>query len=137
MEKRKIYITEPDMKRLRDFLMSAGMAATADRDKAHLSELEEELNRGTIVQPENVPNVVITMNSKMRLRDMDTRKEAIYTLVYPAHADAAQNKICPRSYRDRPDRIPRWRHHNLGGSRGTEKTESDRGDLSAGSRGKL
>ncbi len=33
------------------------------------------------------------MNSKVRLRDMDTRKEAIYTLVYPAHADAAHNKI--------------------------------------------
>jgi regulator of nucleoside diphosphate kinase len=89
MERRAIYITEPDMKRLQDLLASA----TADRDKAYLSELEQELSRCMVVPQKSIPNDVITMNSRVRLRDMDTGKDVIYTLVFPANADAARNKI--------------------------------------------
>lgn len=79
------------MKRLRDLLDSPG--ATAGRDKAHLLELEQELLRSTAVQPANIPNDVITMNSKVRLKDLDAGKEVIYTLVFPANADTDQKKI--------------------------------------------
>lgn len=89
LEKRVIYITEPDMKRLQDLLSSA----TTDRDKAHLSELAQEVSRSIVVPQNSIPNDIITMNSKVRLKDMDTGKEAIYTLVFPANADAARNKI--------------------------------------------
>lgn len=91
VERRSIYITEPDMKRLRDLLDSPG--ATAGRDKAHLADLEQELLRSTVVQPANIPNDVITMNSKVRLKDLDTEKEVIYTLVFPANADMDRKKI--------------------------------------------
>ncbi len=33
------------------------------------------------------------MNSTVRLKDLDTEKEMIYTVVFPSDADVAQNKI--------------------------------------------
>ena len=33
------------------------------------------------------------MNSSVRLKDLDTKKELTYTLVFPSDADAGQNRI--------------------------------------------
>jgi len=40
-----------------------------------------------------MPPDVITMNSKVRVRDMQTREESEYTLVFPHAADIKQGKI--------------------------------------------
>lgn len=67
--------------------------AIPERDRENLAELEQELMRAEVVSPQEVPGDVITMNSSVRLKDLDTKKELTYTLVFPADADAAQNKI--------------------------------------------
>jgi len=77
--------------RLRNLLEDA--KATGYRGRDDLKELEAELNRGTVVAPQEVPGDVITMNSKARLIDLDTGEEMIYTLVFPDDADIDQNKI--------------------------------------------
>ena len=64
-----------------------------ERDKENLAELEQELMRAEIVSPKEIPQDVITMNSTVRLKDLDTEKEMIYTVVFPSDADVAQNKI--------------------------------------------
>jgi len=91
MRERKIYITELDRKRLTERLLSPEAVPEIDQD--NLAELEQELLRAEIVPAREIPGDVITMNSTVRLRDLDTRKEVTYTLVFPADADAAKNRI--------------------------------------------
>lgn len=87
---RTIYITELDLNRLQK-LLDAMEGST--RNKAHLQNLEEELFKGQIVPSDEIPPDVITMNSRVRLIDIDSGGDMIYTLVYPNDADATQNKI--------------------------------------------
>jgi len=91
VEQRTIYITEYDMTRLEELLAAA--ERFEDRDKKHLRELEEELLRGEVVAPVDIPKDVITMNSKVRLKDLDSRELIIYSLVFPNEADISQNRI--------------------------------------------
>ncbi|MEW6740440.1 MAG: nucleoside diphosphate kinase regulator [Nitrospirota bacterium] len=91
MKKRTIYITEFDMERLKKRLFES--ETIPERDKENLAELEQELMRAEIVSPKEIPQDVITMNSTVRLKYLDTEKEMIYTVVFPSDADVAQNKI--------------------------------------------
>jgi len=91
VEQRTIYITEYDMTRLEELLAAA--ERFEDRDKKHLRELGEELLRGEVVAPVDIPKDVITMNSKVRLKDLDSREQIIYSLVFPNEADISQNRI--------------------------------------------
>jgi len=91
MKKRTIYITDFDLKRLREMILTWRRSDFSRRND--LEELEEELNRGLLVNPHNIPRNVITMNSTTCLMDLDTGEELIYTLVFPKDADIQQNKI--------------------------------------------
>lgn len=91
MEKRTIYITKLDMERLKKRLLESD--AVPERDRENLADLKQELMRAEIVSSRDIPGDVITMNSSVRLKDLDTKKELTYTLVFPADADAGQNKI--------------------------------------------
>ncbi len=91
MNKRTIYITDFDLKRLREMISTWRRSDFSRRND--LQELEEELNRGLLVEPHNVPGDVITMNSTACLMDLDTGEELVYTLVFPMDADIQQNKI--------------------------------------------
>lgn len=91
MTDRKIYITECDMDRLHELLTVP--LRFGGRDKGHLQELEKELLRAEIVPPKDMPQDIVTMNSKVRLKDLDSEEEKIYTLVFPKNADVSQHKI--------------------------------------------
>jgi transcription elongation GreA/GreB family factor len=86
-----IYITESDMNRLQGLLESGSKFGY--RDKKHLIELEDELNRARVVPAKDIPGDVITMNSRVRLRDLDSGQEIVYSLVFPGDANLAENKI--------------------------------------------
>ena len=73
-----MYVTEPDLERL-EALIELG-----SRDDAkYLSSLEDELAHAHVVGPEKIPKNVITMNSTVRVKDLDTADESVYTLVFP------------------------------------------------------
>ena len=91
MEARTIYITEFDMKRLRALIEDAKRLDR--RGNEYLESLEAELDRGIRVAPAEVPPDVVTMNSRVRLVDLDTNEEMVYTLVFPNDADMAKSKI--------------------------------------------
>ena len=91
MNKRTIYITDFDLKRLREMISTWRRSDFSRRND--LQELEEELNRGLLVEPHTVSGDVITMNSTACLIDLDTGEELVYTLVFPMDADIQQNKI--------------------------------------------
>jgi regulator of nucleoside diphosphate kinase len=87
METRVIYITEADMKRLRPLI--EGMKNSRD----DLRGLQAELEHARVVTPADVPPDVITMNSKARLRDLDTGEEMTFTLVFPGNASIEHDRI--------------------------------------------
>jgi regulator of nucleoside diphosphate kinase len=87
----RLFITEADFSRLSALLESAKRFFLRDRE--HLSALEEELNRAEIVAPNKLPKHVITMNCRVRVTDLDTGTQAIYTLSFPRDADIAHDRI--------------------------------------------
>ena len=91
MESRDIYITEYDLKRLKE-LVQVGISF-AERDRESLEQLQGELNRAHIVEPTAVPGDVVTMNSRVRFKDLDTNQDKVYTLVFPSEAKLEQQKI--------------------------------------------
>lgn len=91
MARRNILITDVDRRRLGTLIERATNVGLTDRH--YIDDLERELERATAVDPEDVPSDVITMNSTVRLRDLDTGDVETYTLVYPAEADVDENRI--------------------------------------------
>ena len=84
---RVIYITQQDMKRLRPLI--EGVKNSRD----DLRGLQAELEHARVVTPAEVPADVITMNSKARLRDLDTSEEMIFTLAFPGNASIEHDRI--------------------------------------------
>jgi regulator of nucleoside diphosphate kinase len=86
-----IYITSKDLNRLRTLLRDA-MEKGQD-SKANLGLLNDELNQSEVCEQKDIPRDVITMNSRVHLRDLDSNEDLIYTLVYPAHANVKLGRI--------------------------------------------
>ena len=88
--KRSILITDHDFDRLQTLTDIPQYPTT---DVSPRSALKAELDRGTIVPAIEVPDVVVTMHSQVRVRDFKTDETFTYTLVYPAEADADAGKL--------------------------------------------
>jgi regulator of nucleoside diphosphate kinase len=91
VSRRKIYVTESDLRRLCNVV--ATELALDGGSNRHLAELIAELQRAEIVASDEVPDDVVTMNSTVVLRDLETDGVETYTLVYPNHADIARNRL--------------------------------------------
>jgi regulator of nucleoside diphosphate kinase len=90
-DERTIYITNFDMLRLEEVLEVAN--EFGGRNNKHLDDLGKELLRAEIVDSKAIPPDVITMNSTVKLMDLDSKEEKTYTLVFPKDADISQNMI--------------------------------------------
>jgi regulator of nucleoside diphosphate kinase len=91
MAKRKIIITDIDLERLEDLLASEFATVIGPCD--YFDDLRAELDRAAIVSPQAVLRNVVTMNSTVVLRDMDTKEKETYTLVFPDSADIAHDRL--------------------------------------------
>jgi regulator of nucleoside diphosphate kinase len=91
MNNKSIQITEFDLQRLNKLLRVA--EHTDYRGSKYLDELRAELDCAQIVPSKAVSQEVVTMNSTVVLLDPMTRKEEIYTLVFPEDADIGQGRI--------------------------------------------
>lgn len=58
-----------------------------------VQELEAELDRANIVEPTEVPDNIITMNSTVDFIVESTQEEFVLTLVYPKDIDQSGEKI--------------------------------------------
>lgn len=90
MQERIIYLTRYDAQRLDAMLEQASDAV---RDRADVAQLEEELARANVVDAKDVPANVVTMNSKVALRDEKTGDVQEYMLVFPQDANLEQGKL--------------------------------------------
>ena len=91
MTRRNIHVTDYDIERLRKLL--EGTQRWNQKDRAYLEHLEEELDRAVAVPSEKIPANVVTMNSQLRVKDMDSGKEMALQLVFPSEADFERGKI--------------------------------------------
>lgn len=54
-----------------------------DKDRFVADCLEEELERGEVIDPEDIPEDVVSMNSQVQFTDLTRNRQMIRTLVYP------------------------------------------------------
>jgi regulator of nucleoside diphosphate kinase len=87
----RIFITEPDYDKLRR-LIAGRRASGADTD--YLNELEQELERAEVLDDtQEVPPDVVTMNSEVRLMDIDSGEVKVYKLVFPSQSARVANGL--------------------------------------------
>ncbi len=77
----RIYITKSDFEKL--CRLVDGRRAANGIDREYLDRLEHELDRADVVEPEAIPRDVVTMNSEVRLKDLDSGEVKVYRLVFP------------------------------------------------------
>lgn len=73
-----IIINRLDAERLQRLIDEAG-----EKDLAVAELLEEELERGEVLDPEDMPENVVSMNSRVQFTDLTRNRQMIRTLVYP------------------------------------------------------
>ena len=88
---RKIFITTTDAERLRNLIQD--MKNPNDHERIYLKLLTEELLRAEVVEPQKIPRDVVTMNSLVKFRDMETREVYMYSIAYPANSDFEKGRI--------------------------------------------
>lgn len=86
-----IWLTAQDYNRLRSLL--ADLARQSRSMQAGADMLEEILDLARIVNPKNVPQNVVTMNSRVLFEDISTGEEGTATIVYPSDVDPATGRI--------------------------------------------
>jgi regulator of nucleoside diphosphate kinase len=90
MESTQVLISGVDFERLSDVVESPRYRA---KTRAPLADLRQGLGRGTVIAPTDVPADIVTMRSRVRVRDLQTRTAEVYTLVYPEEADFSLGKV--------------------------------------------
>jgi regulator of nucleoside diphosphate kinase len=86
----QLVITETDFDRLSHLVDSPRYRTS---HAALLMTLKGELDRGRVVRPESVPRGIVTMNSRVRVRDLRLDETESYMLVYPEEADIGEGKL--------------------------------------------
>ena len=91
MKRGMIIITEEDMKKLQELIDS--LRLYAKQEQAHLDILEEELDRAEVLHQNSIPRDIVTMNSKVRVTDLESGRTLAYQIVFPRDADISKNMI--------------------------------------------
>lgn len=88
--KHDLLINSYDKKRLMRLLAQRNASTEV---RAELDDLAWEIQRGTEVRPQDIPPDVVTMNSSVRVSDLETSKSDVYTIVFPTEANYERGKI--------------------------------------------
>lgn len=80
-----ILITEKDLLRIRNVL--------SYQKSEDFENLDLELDRAKVISDAEVPEDLVTMNSKIKFLNIHEQKELVITIVYPSEADFSQGKI--------------------------------------------
>jgi regulator of nucleoside diphosphate kinase len=86
-----IHISSRDKYLLEDLL--AEVEASSSRWRGDLKALRDELQRAIVVEPQDIPNDVVTMNSRAEMLDLETGETVTFTLVFPSQANVDEEKI--------------------------------------------
>jgi len=91
MKTKGIYITQHDLQRLKKLLND--LSKESNHQDFSVQELKDEMNRALVVSPKEVPENVITMNSRVLMRDVESGNDMTLWLVFPDKVDAVKNPV--------------------------------------------
>ena len=91
MKERTILITSADMSRLRRLLESA--LNLFRHDRLYLDVLKQELEAAKVVENEELPRDLVTLNSRVHIRDLDTGKEMVCSVVFPKDSYVSADRL--------------------------------------------
>jgi len=86
----RIYITADDSEKLAGLI--AGRRGATSVEREYLDKLEQELDRAEVVEADAIPSDVVTMNSEVRVKDLDSGETRSYRLIFPTQA-RSENSI--------------------------------------------
>jgi regulator of nucleoside diphosphate kinase len=87
-----IHVTRTDRERLHNLIELEGNENY--RGNLHyLRKLEDGLANAEVVASDEISPDVVTMRSTVKLRDLDTGKERVYSIVFPSETDLDEGKI--------------------------------------------
>ena len=88
---KEILITETNLKRLETIIQYAPVSN--EHQKGNLERLNEDLQRATVVDSKDIPPDVVTINSTLQMRDLDSGEEMVFTVVSPSNGDVSQGRV--------------------------------------------
>lgn len=86
-----IVMTSSDHQKLSDLI--AELRRKNNRIPETLQDLVAELNRAELRVPSEITPNIITMNSQVRVRDLESGESIEFTLVFPDEADTEEGRI--------------------------------------------
>ena len=86
-----IHVTLADLARLQSFLMATN--GSSNGEMPHLKQLRNALERAVVVASNDIPFYVVTLGSRVRLKDLDTGSASDVELVLPGEESAARGKL--------------------------------------------
>lgn len=86
--RKQIFITQPDMYRLQQLVGNPFPLADTS-----VEALGHELERAIVVAPEKISRKVVTMNSRVRIHDLDRGSELVVTVVFPFESNAELRRM--------------------------------------------
>lgn len=87
-----IYTTEIDRERLGHLIER--VRNQGERENfSYINNLEEKLEFAESVAPEQIPPDVVTMRSRVSLKDLDSGDRYVYSIVFPSEAKTDEGKL--------------------------------------------
>jgi len=86
-----IILSSLDVSRIQGSIRKARLSKSISASEAE--KLMDELNSAKIVEPQEIPVDVVTMNSIVKISFLNTKKEVSFQIVYPDQANIRENKI--------------------------------------------
>jgi len=86
-----IILNRLDYQRIRKNISDARLSKSISAAEAE--RLINELNSAKVVEPTEIPDDVVTMNSVVKITFVNTNKQLKLAIVYPGQADIKENKI--------------------------------------------
>jgi regulator of nucleoside diphosphate kinase len=87
----KIILNRLDYGRIKKWIKDAKQFNSISQHEAQ--NLLQELESAEILEPEDVPSNVVTMNSIVKMSFINSRKQVQFQIVYPDKANFKDNKI--------------------------------------------
>lgn len=88
---KKIIVNKLDYLRIQKYIREARMTKTIEPTEAE--KLVNELESATLVDPQEIPADVVTMNSVVKISFVDEQVQQEFKIVYPNEADFKSKKV--------------------------------------------
>jgi len=88
---KRIILSRLDYSRIQNCISDARQVKSINASEAE--SLLKELDSAKIVEPEEIPSNVVTMNSIVKISFLNTQKQIQFQIVYPKQANLKENKI--------------------------------------------